>query len=234
MSNTDYEGRDLEILADMVNYYAWIMNAFAPYVAGRTIEYGAGSGNVSERLLPLASHLTLIEPSSFLIDPLRARFAASGNVAIVAEPLERHAALIPDETFDTVVLVNVLEHVEDDRAALANLLRILKLGGHLLVFVPAMEWLMSRLDRLHGHFRRYHKADLVSKVEAAGGEIVHCHYFDLFGVGPWFMLNTALGMTTFKPAMIRFHDKYIVPLSRTLESYVSPPFGKNLILIAKK
>ena len=234
MSEIDYEGRELEILAGMTNYYAWIMETFAPYVSGEVVEYGAGSGNVSERLLPLASHLTLVEPSSFLIAPLRSRFAASSHVAVVGMTLEEHAACTADETLDTVVLVNVLEHVEADRTALANIVRILKPGGHLLVFVPAIQWLMSKLDRLLGHFRRYHKADLIAKVQAAGAQVAHCRYFDMLGVGPWLLLNKAWGATAFNRPMILFHDKYFVPVSRTIEKIVTPPFGKNLILVARK
>ena len=234
MSEADYAGDDLEILAGMTNYYAWIMQTFAPHVSGKVVEYGAGSGNVSERLLPLAGHLTLVEPSSFLIDPLRSRFAASAHVAVAGATLEEHVAGTADGTFDTVVLVNVLEHIEADRAALANLVRILKPGGHLLVFVPAMQWLMSELDRIHGHFRRYHKADLVAKVQTAGAQVAHCRYFDMLGVGPWLLLNKALGVTTFSRPMVHVHDKYVVPVSRTIEKILPPPFGKNLILVARK
>jgi SAM-dependent methyltransferase len=234
MSGTDYEGRDLEALADMVNYYAWIMDAFAPHVIGKVVEYGAGSGNVSEKLLPRAKHLTLVEPSSLLIDALRARFAASATVEVVRATLERHIAGAGDASFDAAILVNVLEHIEDDRNALANLFRILRPGGHLLVFVPAMQWLMSKLDRLHGHFRRYYKADLKAKVTAAGGEVMHCRYFDMIGVAPWLVLNRAFGITTFNRPMISFHDKFVVPVSRAIETVVAPPFGKNLILVAKK
>ena len=69
-----YEGRDLEVLADMPNYYAWIMSWFAPYVRGRVVEYGAGAGTVSKLLRPLADRLTLVEPSANLLPVLQARF----------------------------------------------------------------------------------------------------------------------------------------------------------------
>ena len=234
MSEIDYEGHDLESLAGMTNYYAWIMQTFAPYVSGKVVEYGAGSGNVSERLLPMAGHLTLVEPSNFLIAPLRSRFVDSAHVAVAGATLEEHVASTADETFDTVVLVNVLEHIEADRAALANMIRILKPGGHILVFVPAMQWLMSELDRIHGHFRRYHKADLIAKVQTAGAQVAQCRYFDMLGVGPWLLLHKVFGVTTFNRPMILFHDKYVVPVSRAIEGILPPPFGKNLILVARK
>jgi SAM-dependent methyltransferase len=234
MTEVVYEGRDLEVLGGMSNYYAWIMGVFAPYVTGRVVEYGAGIGNVSELLAPLAKELTLVEPSRALIGQLTQRFAGTSNVRIEEEALEPHVERIADASFDTAILVNVLEHIEDDRKAVSNLFRVLAPGGRLLIFVPAMQWLMSDLDREHGHFRRYHKPDLTAKVAAVGGQILHCRYFDLLGVAPWLLLNKALGSTTFNPTLINIHDKFVVPVSRTIERVISPPFGKNLILVATK
>lgn len=234
MTEVVYEGRDLEVLADMSNYYAWMMETFSGHIRGKVLEYGAGTGNVSELLVPMAERLTLIEPSASLIAPLRARFAGNAKVEVSGEALEQHVTRSPAASFDTIVLVNVLEHIEDDRDSLANIFRILTPGGHLLLFVPAMQWLMSEIDRMHGHFRRYHKPDLVAKVGAAGGEVLHCRYFDLPGVGPWLLLNKALGSTTFNPTLIGIHDRFVVPVSKTIEKVITPPFGKNLILVAKK
>lgn len=234
MKEIIYEGRDLEVLAGMSNYHAWMMGVFASHVRGTAVEYGAGIGNISMLLAPLAKQLTLVEPSESLIDPLRQRFAGTPNVEIIGEALEPHVGRAADASFDTAVLVNVLEHIEDDRHALANLFRLLSPGGRLLLFVPAMQWLMSDLDRMHGHFRRYQKPDLVAKVASAGGQVLQCRYFDLLGVGPWLLLNKALGATTFNPTLIGIHDRYIVPVSRLIEKVVSPPFGKNLILVAAK
>ncbi|MBV9242481.1 MAG: class I SAM-dependent methyltransferase [Acidobacteria bacterium] len=234
MSDVFYEGRDLEVLADMPNYYDWIMASFAPYVRGDVVEYGAGTGTVSCRLQPLAERLTLVELSTNLIDKLRSRFGGEANVSIVSEGLEKHSAEAASNSSDTIVMVNVLEHIEDDVGALAQSFRMLRPGGHLLIFVPAMQGLMSELDVLHGHFRRYQKPDLISKIIAAGGTIRDCHYFDLAGVLPWFFLNKLLGNTKFDPRLVNIHDRYIVPISRAIERNVSPPFGKNLVAIAER
>jgi SAM-dependent methyltransferase len=234
MTDVFYEGRDLEILADMPNYYDWIMETFSPFVRGRVIEYGAGAGTVSARLAPLADELTLVELSTNLIEPLRARFSHDTRVSVISESLEEHAAHLGAGAVDTVVMVNVLEHIEDDREALTHLLRILRPGGHLLLFVPALQGLMSKLDLMHGHFRRYHRPDLASKVRTAGGKVLHVRYFDCAGVVPWLLLNKMMGSITFNSALIEIHDKYVVPVSRAFERVVSPPFGKNLILVAQK
>jgi SAM-dependent methyltransferase len=234
MTNILYEGRDLEALANMPNYYSWIMDTFAPHITGHVIEYGAGAGTVSSCLVPFATKLTLIEPSPNLAGILRRRFGPLPQVEVIDASLEQHSLHLRNNSVDTIVLVNVLEHIEDDHAALTQLIGALKPGGRLLLFVPALQLLMSKLDKMVGHFRRYHKAELAHKVQAAGGDITLCRYFDLIGVAPWLVLNRLLGSTSFNPAFVAINDRFVVPVSRTIERIGNPPFGKNLILVATK
>ena len=234
METVYYEGNELEALANMSNYYAWIFDIFAPWARGDIIEYGAGLGTVSERLVPLADRLTLVEPSVQLADALRIRFAGNRWVEIEAESLEIHVARTEAHSADTVVLVNVLEHIEDDRAALAHIFRILKPGGHLLIFVPALGFLMSKFDLMLGHFRRYHRRDLMGKVTESGGEVLVCRYFDLAGIIPWWVAYTLMGARRVSPTLLRIGDKVLIPVSRAIERIFPAPIGKNLILIAEK
>jgi SAM-dependent methyltransferase len=225
---------ELEILATMSNYYGWIMDIFAPFVRGHVVEYGAGMGTISQQLVPLAERVTLVEPSPNLVEGLRAKFRDNPKIEVVAESLEQHVRGVDVPMSNTVVLVNVLEHIEDDRQALAALVRILRPGGYLLVFVPALQGLMSKLDLKFGHFRRYQRTDLVEKVAEAGGETQLCHYLDFIGILPWFVLNKVMGATAFHPRLISIHDKLVVPVSRTVERVIPPPIGKNIILVARK
>jgi SAM-dependent methyltransferase len=234
MADVLYEGRDLEVLANMPNYYSWVMDVFGSHVAGHVVEYGAGAGAISSRLAPLADKLSLVEPSQNLVAVLRRRFETFPQVEVIGETLQAHVAQLSENAIDTIVLVNVLEHIEDDRAALTHLFRALKPGGKLLLFVPALQILMSKLDRIHGHFRRYHKGELAAKVVVAGGNISVCHYFDLVGVVPWLVLNRLLKSTTFSPTLVYVNDRFVVPVCRVVEQIVNVPFGKNLILIASK
>ena len=233
MKEIAYEGSDLEALASAPNYYSWIMEIFSPWVSGHVVEYGAGIGTVSERLAHLASELTLVEPSANLVPMLRARFATF-KTNVIAESLERHSARMVPESVDTVVLVNVLEHIEDDRAALNALVRMLRPGGHLLIFVPALQFLMSKLDRQLGHFRRYHRADLIEKTQGAGAEVRECRYFDILGVLPWLIVNGLMGSTSVNSRLVGLYDRFVVPASKRLESGLDAPFGKNLVLVARK
>ncbi len=234
MQEIQYKGEDLGVLCEMPNYYSWIMSAFAPHVRGHVIEYGAGVGTVSERLLPYVQRLTLVEPSASLVPKLRSRFAEQSEVVVSSETLEVHIGGIGSDSVDAVVMINVLEHIEDDQEALGNLVRILKPGGHLLIFVPALQGLMSRIDKMHGHFRRYHKPDLLAKTRKAGAEVVSSRYFDLIGAFSWLVVNKWGGSTSFNPRMIAINDKVLVPLSRAIEGMLTPPLGKNLIMVARK
>ena len=139
-----------------------------------------------------------------------------------------------DKSFDCVVLVNLLEHIEDDASALKGCYRVLRAGGYVLIFVPALPMLYSKLDESHGHYRRYTKASLLSRVEGSGLEVIYRKYFDLVGVFPWLLLNTLFGATTFNRTLMSVYDKIFVPISRALETVFDPPFGKNLIVVCRR
>ena len=234
MADASYEGRDLEALADMPNYYSWIMSCFSDHVRGRVVEYGAGTGTFSQYLRPKAESLSLIEPSTNLHPALRERFRGDPAVGVVAMTLEEHVKQAGTGTADTVVLVNVLEHIEDDTSALRELSRIVAPGGSVLIFVPALTFLMSKLDELLGHFRRYHSAELVQKLRGAGLDVVSCRYFDFPGIVPWLVVNRLLRSTSFSPTMVKLYDRAVVPLARRAEGIVRPPVGKNLVAISRR
>jgi len=229
-----YEGADLEALLVLENYAQWIVDCFRPHLSGRVIEFGAGLGTISHRLRPHVATLDLVEPSSTLIAPLRDRFADDDAVSVVHDTLENQVGRQADGSLDAVIMVNVLEHIEDDAGALREFQRMLSPGGHLLIFVPALSALFSELDRIHGHYRRYHRAPLRRLVEAAGFDIVRLDYFDFVGMFAWFLMNRALGKTEFDERLVRLYDRVVVPVMRPLEGLIPPPLGKNLLLVARR
>ena len=230
-----YAGHDLEVLSGLTHYHDWIMDHFAPSVRGAVVEYGAGNGSISARLRPLSATLDLVEPSPALFPLLRERFRSDGAVRISDSSLEAHIAAVPAGTYDCAVLVNVLEHIADDGQALRALFRILRPGGGLLLFVPALPFLFSRLDSYYGHFRRYRRDELARLVAEAGFAVGEARYLDLLGVAPWWLLNTLGGAVTFNPVLVRLYDRLGVPLTRAIERLVAaPPLGKNIVLVARK
>lgn len=229
-----YAGRDLEALAELPNYHRWILGRFAPYLRGAGIELGAGIGTISEKIRPSLDTLEVVEPSANLVPHLRGRFAGDGGVTVTETSLEDRLASAAAASFDTAVMVNVLEHIEDDGEALSGLFRILRPGGHLLLFVPAMPALYSAFDREVGHFRRYRRAELGQRLSAAAFRVVDLRYMDTLGIVPWWLVNTIGGRKDIDPRMAGLYDRIGVPVTRAVEGLVTPPCGKNLIAVAER
>lgn len=230
-----YFGRDLEAMSFARNYHRWILDGFRPQLGADVAEIGAGSGNFSEMLLsePQVRSLVAFEPSANMFPRLAQALAPHKSKARAIQGyLADHAEGLR-ESFDTVLYVNVLEHVPDQGHELAQAWSLLRPGGTLLVFVPACPFLMSDFDRSIGHFRRYRKADLVAVVQGAGFRVERCRYFDILGILPWYLVFVLM-KRTLSGGNVSSYDKFVVPWLRRLEGMVTPPIGKNLFLIAHK
>ena len=139
-----------------VNYHKWILSEFMPYIGNYVAEVGAGIGNFSRLLLKTdrINRLMAFEPSANMY-PLLQKTLMNDKRAKAINGFFAQGEI--SEYFDTVIYVNVLEHIEDDVSELVYVNNVLMRGGHLLIFVPALPWLYSNLDREIGHFRRYTK-----------------------------------------------------------------------------
>jgi SAM-dependent methyltransferase len=236
-----YTGRELEAMAFAVNYHRWILDLFAPHLGRRVLEVGAGTGAFSEVLLDAGvEHLLALEPSENMFPFLErtvARGIRTGRAEARRQTLSELAAELAADPAapspDTVIYLNVLEHIEDDCGELRKVRSLLPGGGHLLIFVPAHEWLMSRIDRQFGHHRRYSLTRLAEVCRAAGFQIVAHRHFDLLGILPWWVRYRVLGSIAMEPSAVRLYDRWMVPLARAVESRVSPPIGKNILMICR-
>lgn len=232
-----YFGKDLEAMSFAKNYHAWIIYEFKPYLGDSVAEVGAGTGNFSSFLVDAGvKRLMAFEPSHNMFPLLASRFNSSPTVDTINAFFEDYTETFSEifsETFDSVLYVNVLEHIEQDEKALCCAYRTIKKNGHLLIFVPALNWLYSELDKKVGHFRRYHKKQLEQLVKSVGFSIEKLKYFDIAGIIPWYIAFTLLKKTT-TAGNVSLYDRLIVPPMRILENLMTPPIGKNLLLVAKK
>jgi SAM-dependent methyltransferase len=233
-----YEGQDLEALASLPRYYDWILSYFRPFLLGRVLEIGAGLGQIAARYAGQPERLILLEPAKNLYGRLKERFANQSHVTTVCGLVED---LRPGEMgdgaishFDAVLLVNVLEHVEDDGLMLRQIFQLLRPGGVLLVFVPALPWLYGTLDALVHHVRRYTRGSLTTTIEGAGFGVELARYFDLVGVLPWFITGRVLRRKEFSEGAAKLYDLCGVPMGRLMERLFEPPIGKNLVLVARR
>ena len=226
-----YDGQDLEALADLPRYTRWILDSFSPHLRGRVLEVGAGLGNVAARYVEQVDSALLVEPAVNLHRQLRERFAQSPKITTACQLLHEVPPGLTASPFDAAVLVNVLEHIGDDVAILRQLHDLLKPGGAVLVFVPALPVLFGSLDRLVHHVRRYTAPELQGKLRQAGLRVERLHYFDMLGVAPWFIAGRVLKQQRFDGKSAQLYDRFGVPLTRLVESGLAAPFGKSLVAV---
>jgi SAM-dependent methyltransferase len=228
-----YVSTELHALAEAKNYYRWVIRQFAPFTGKRVIEVGAGIGTFAQSLLnhvPV-SELVLVEPSDNLFPLLQRRFAEDPRVKIVHgyfQPITSPA------TADSIVLVNVLEHIAEDQAFLNDAYATLIPGGTLLLLVPALPRIYGSLDQAFGHYRRYTKTSLASKLHGAGFGIIRLAYINLLGIAGWFFTGRVLRRMTLQSRYVRWYDQWVIPWLSRLEGRWEPPCGQSLIVIARK
>lgn len=226
-----YFGKDLEAMSFAINYHRWLLAEFLPYIGSSVAEVGAGAGNFSSLILKAnIKSLMAFEPSINMYPLLQEALRTDKRAKAINGFFGKEAT---GECFDSIVYINVLEHIEDDASELAKVRDALTPEGHLLIFVPALPWLYSGLDRQVGHFRRYTKKNLIERVQRAGFSIVKARYFDMAGIVPWF-INFTLLNNSISGESVSMYDRLIVPVMRVLEGFVPPPIGKNVLVVARK
>lgn len=223
---------------DQINgaYLDWQFDQFRKFVGDRLLEIGCGVGGILERL-PDCSVIQSLDVEEDVLLAAQQRFQDRPEMMFTLLNLatceDAQVVELQDRRFDTVLAINVLEHIEDDRTVLQRTERILASGGHMVVLVPAHPQLYGEYDRLDGHFRRYTKSSFRKGVSQTGFTVVHLRYFNLLGaVGWWwhyrFLKRTIHGATQFG-VMNR-----LIPLMKRVERMVSPPFGLSVIAILRK
>ncbi len=231
-----YVGKDLEAMSFAVNYHKWILEEFRPFLGKRLVEVGAGTGSFSEMLIgEKPEHLALIEPSEMFefleqnIAQIETSVAVNYYNSIFSE-----AADGLREKPDTIIYVNVLEHIEDDRGELQKVYETLETGGHCLIFVPALMSLYGAFDEKVGHFRRYTKNELEEKARTIGFQIEKSKYFDFVGIFPWYIKYKLLKSDSLESGAVTAYDKFAVPVTKQFERFLKFPVGKNILTVLKK
>ena len=222
----------LDALTEAVNYADWIIDLAQAHLGSHILELGAGHGTVTDRLLKHGK-VAAADLSPRCVEVLREKYEAHPDVEVLHGDVEAAIAARSSD-FDTVVLVNVLEHIEDDGAALRTIRSGLRPGGTVVLFVPAFQALYSEFDRLVGHHRRYRRGELAALVKGAGFEVVDARYVNCVGALAWWVVARQLGRFPKSRAAMRTYDRTVVPVIRALESRWTPPFGQSVLCIGRR
>lgn len=179
----------------------------------------------------------LLEPNAVCLEVLRKNFANRSHCCIIegmfpnyfVNQLEAHTGV-----YNSILMFNVLEHIENDVAALQVINELLQPRGRLLMVVPAMPSLYGEIDARLGHYRRYSKSSLRLLLDEAGLIPIKMFYLNFLGAIGWYFNFVLLRRSSQSTTQVKFFDKYITPIQVITEKFFSPPFGQSLIVIAEK
>ena len=231
----EFAAHDLHQMQLAVRYTDWIARQIQPHCGRRILEVGAGIGNITSRLLEHAELVCALEPNRACFDSLRHRLADVPGFECRPWRIEDcDLELIRSRRIDTIVCVNVLEHVEHDLEALKRLRGMLRgHRGRLVLVVPAVPAAYGPIDAALGHHRRYSRSRLRSVLIDSEFSIQSLRYSNPIGLLGWFFNARVMRRVQQSDAQIRIFDQFIVPWYSQLERLVAPPIGLSLIAAAQ-
>jgi SAM-dependent methyltransferase len=226
-------GRTLEIFANTPRLNAWMFSKLEAGVRGDVLEGGSGIGNISRLLRAQATHLVVTDTEPHYLEDLQTAFAGDDGVDVAAFNLdEPPPPVVAARQYDTIVMVNVIEHIADDHGLVARLAGMLKPGGSLLVYVPACPFAFGSLDVALGHHRRYTPESLTALMRSAELEPTPPRYVNLLGLAGWWFSGRVLKRSVLSARAVALFEK-LVPLVR-LEDRFRLPIGLGLCTHATK
>ncbi|MCB0766666.1 MAG: methyltransferase domain-containing protein [Flavobacteriales bacterium] len=227
----DYIGDELELFRHATNWKRYWSSVVARYVNGQVLDVGSGLGvNAPYLVNEHVTAYTFLEPD--------ARLLSETSMDLIPEGIQQHriqgtTADMAGKQFDTLAYIDVLEHLLDPAAELQRAMDLLRPAGHIVIVVPAFQFLYSPFDKAIGHFRRYDRAGLRADLPA-GSELVLMRYLDSMGLLLSLGNKLLLRRAAPDPGQIAFWDKRIIPISRITDRLVVGSFGRSLIAVLRK
>ena len=225
----------LRRMAALAPYNRWLHERFEHYLGNRILEVGSGVGNQTRYFIDDRERVVASDIEPHYVRELVGRFGERKNVRIASYrfPLDAAArAELNADGIDTIVCMNVLEHIEDDVATLQDFAGVLPAGGRLVLLVPSLKALYGTLDQHLNHFRRYDQQELQDKLTAAGLKIEDMRFLNRVAVPGWWLNSRVLRRKVMPKGQLRFF-KWVMPLLR-LEEKRPPSFGLSLLVLARK
>ncbi|MBM3761794.1 MAG: class I SAM-dependent methyltransferase [Acidobacteria bacterium] len=233
-TTSDYTVRDQQRMTRAVNYFSWQARIAMAPLGRRIVEVGCGIGNFTRMIADRDLVIGLdIEPAC--IEQHKANFQNKPNVrSMVLDAMDPAFANLKNDNPDSVVCLNVLEHIEDDLGTLKAFANILPKGGKAVLIVPAFMALYGPIDKHLGHYRRYTCASFAATATQAGFKPVELRYMNTVGFFGWWVNAKILKREEQSEGQIDLFDQRIVPVMEILETWVTPPFGQSVFAVIEK
>ncbi len=222
--------KTLENMNQAENYNQWTFKKFDKYLKGDILEVGCGIGNFTSTLCKYGEVFAIdIDPS------LIQRLKVDKNPKITAGygDIEEGKYFFKEKVFDTVVCLNVLEHIKDDGKALQNMYNLLKKNGKLILLVPIHKFLYGEIDRFINHFRRYDSGQLKKQLEQIGFTVESSRKLNFLGALGWFIAGKILKEKHVEERSIKMFN-LITPFFLSLEDLFEAPIGTSILIVAQK
>lgn len=227
-----YGSHTLARLSRAPNFNRWMADAIKGYCGNRVLEIGSGIGNLTRRLVPRAQYVAS-DINPLYLDVLRSLSSERPYMqASFCDVTDRGSFPPLEGGFDTVVCLNVIEHVESDTAALENIRNVLADGGRAIVLVPHKQWNFGTLDTVLGHYRRYSKQSLTEAAVNAGFIVRQVFEFNRIGTPAWFLNGRILRRRTFGLFQIWLLDR-LTPVFRVMDSILPFP-GLSIVAVLER
>lgn len=223
----------LDAMEQAPQFNEWMYESVRPWLGDRVAELGVGRGNLS-KFIRRHDQVLLTDYRIDYLTELQCKWSDQGNLRIgkldmtLREDYEQLREFAPE----SVVFLNVLEHLEDDRGVLKSLFETVPVGCRIVVLVPYNMKLYSEFDKALGHFRRYSEWELEGKMRDAGFEVESQFFFNKFGVFAWYVANTLGGQKVLKPWQLRIYGM-LTPLFRVIDA-VLPTSGLSTVVVGRK
>ena len=239
LQQTDPAGLEtLEQFAQAKQFNRWLFDSIAPWCRGEVLEVGSGIGNLSTLFLDHGFALTATDLRKEYCHLLQKQFGNHPglqqvvNLDLVAPDFNtRYSAL--SNSFDTVVALNVVEHIRNDDLAIAHCHQMLKPGGNAVILVPAYQWLYNPFDKELGHYKRYNAQRLSKLMERQGFEVIATSYFNAAGIFGWWLSGSLLRKKIIPASQLKTFNK-LVPFFRLIDQITFHRLGLSVIAIGRK
>jgi 2-polyprenyl-3-methyl-5-hydroxy-6-metoxy-1,4-benzoquinol methylase len=231
----DQEGLDvLDVISSADKFNYWMYSIICRYCKGDTLEIGCGVGNISQFFVRENKSIFLSDIRSNYREIVKAKFNLTNkkvlDIDIVHEDFNnKYFELF--EKFDSVICLNVIEHVKDDQKAIENMFKLLKKEGNLVVLVPAYNKLYNSIDIALEHFRRYNKKSIVNLMFTYG-QVLNAFYFNSIGILGWFVSGTLFKNKTIPEGEMKLYNK-LVPIFKVVDKLLFNKVGLSVICVIK-
>jgi 2-polyprenyl-3-methyl-5-hydroxy-6-metoxy-1,4-benzoquinol methylase len=226
----------LEIISGATRFNYWMYSEIKPFLKGNIIEIGSGIGNISKYIIKDKFPITLSDYNPQYCNQLEKIFSGDPVVQDILQidllvPHFQDKYSMLKEKFDTIILLNVIEHIENDSKAVENCRFMLKPGGHFIALAPAYQWLYCRLDKELGHYRRYSLQKMRDLVQEQL-EVINARHFNFLGIFGWFVFGKIFRNKKLGNEMNSFD--HLVFLARVLDKLTFKRIGLSVIVTGKK